>query len=281
MRYSHPPARESGQAAVEAALVVPMMVFLVLGIIQLAMMHQARMMTEYAAYRAARAGIVNHGHCGKMYKSALLSVVPTLGPPVSIGGTTLVPGRADNILYAKALFMAYKESDDKVKDGKGRKYFGSEVPVLQVEVVNPRQNQLASIFNTYGSRMERKEIDFDDIRDSTVIAANLLSVRVTYYYEMRIPFANKLIHSWWIGYQYLSDLKGVQFDNKRALYGSVDGTKYLEGRVATESGIRGELAKLALRPLKSVYVIPLVSTYSMRMQSNLMQEHVRHCAVNG
>ena len=46
---------ESGQVAVEAALIMPLMVFMALGIIQLTMIQHAKLMTEYAAYQAARA----------------------------------------------------------------------------------------------------------------------------------------------------------------------------------------------------------------------------------
>ena len=51
---------EDGQALVEGALVLPAMTFLVIGIIQLVMIQHARVMTEYAAYQAVRAGIVHN-----------------------------------------------------------------------------------------------------------------------------------------------------------------------------------------------------------------------------
>ncbi|HLT28663.1 MAG TPA: TadE family protein, partial [Myxococcaceae bacterium] len=46
--------RESGQAGVESALVLPITLFMILGTMQLFMMTHARVMTEYAAYRATR-----------------------------------------------------------------------------------------------------------------------------------------------------------------------------------------------------------------------------------
>ena len=71
--------RESGQAAVESALVMPMMVFIVLGIIQLTMIQHARIMTEYAAFNAARAGIVWNGNNERMHDAAIMSLLPTMG----------------------------------------------------------------------------------------------------------------------------------------------------------------------------------------------------------
>lgn len=69
--------RESGQAAVESAIVLPLVIFLALGTLQLFMMLQGRIMAEYAAYRAVRAGSINHGNCVPMTHAAIASLLPT------------------------------------------------------------------------------------------------------------------------------------------------------------------------------------------------------------
>ncbi|MBL8950496.1 MAG: pilus assembly protein, partial [Myxococcaceae bacterium] len=70
---------ERGQTAIEAALVMPLMVFLTLGILQLTMLQQARLMTEYATYQAARAGIVWNGSNERMHDAAVMALLPTMG----------------------------------------------------------------------------------------------------------------------------------------------------------------------------------------------------------
>ncbi|MFL5418918.1 MAG: TadE/TadG family type IV pilus assembly protein, partial [Myxococcales bacterium] len=78
---------ESGQAIVEAAFVLPAMIFLILCAIQLTQIQQARLLTDYAAFNAARAGIVHNGDNGSsdgfsdgpMYDAAALSLAPSLG----------------------------------------------------------------------------------------------------------------------------------------------------------------------------------------------------------
>ena len=70
--------RQSGQAAVEAALTLPLVVFLVLGTLQLFLMLQARILAQVAAYRAVRAGSLNHGNCLPMMHSALVTMLPTV-----------------------------------------------------------------------------------------------------------------------------------------------------------------------------------------------------------
>ncbi|MCB9555143.1 MAG: pilus assembly protein [Deltaproteobacteria bacterium] len=71
-------ADDSGQAMVESALVMPLMLFLILGVVQLAMMQHARIMVEYAAYKAARAGIVWHADRPIMESAAIIALMPTM-----------------------------------------------------------------------------------------------------------------------------------------------------------------------------------------------------------
>ncbi len=251
---------------------MPMMVIVMLGIMQLGMLHHARLMTEYAAYRAVRAGIVNSGSCELMEDSALIALLPTLGP---VPG---VVGRTDTIPTALLMRAVYKKTLNKAK------YTPTSLKVVDVKVLNPKKSEISGLFNTYGvwsetsGRQYTEEIDFDDIRDARVVAANLLTIRVTYYYDMRVPLANKFIHGWYMGLEYLGDLRGVQFDNQKA-FGGLDESKYLELQGGLRGGDFAEMALLANRPLKPMYVVPLVATYSMRMQSNLMQNQVTGCAL--
>ncbi|MFP2907717.1 TadE/TadG family type IV pilus assembly protein [Pyxidicoccus sp. 3LFB2] len=274
--YSNCPPKscQSGQAAVETALVVPMMVFFVLGIIQLGMVHHARLMTEYGAYRAVRAGIVNHGDCGIMEKAALVALLPTLAP---------LPGRSARIDTLDRTIKVNKEYVDKVFPPPGRNptpfYSQGPLPLLRVEVVNPGAGQLRELFGTYGSHMRSQEIDYDDVRDDRVIGANLLSVRLTYFYELRIPFANWQLHSFYMGQEYLDELRGIQFENQRVGGGSA--TQYLERRGAERDKDHDGVAKVAA---SGKYVMPLVATWSMRMQSNLLNNGLYgpgRCAVGG
>jgi hypothetical protein len=253
---------QSGQAAVETALVVPMMVFLVLGTLQLGMVHHARLMTEYAAYRAARAGIVNHGDCDLMRKAAQVALLPTLAP---------INGRASRVDTLDSAWVVHENYTRQYIQNPLVFYQDGMLPLMRVQVVNPRRSQLAGLFNTYGSHMDGREIDWDDIRDATVINANLLSIRVTYFYEMRIPFANWQLHSFYMGREYLNGLRGVQFENKRI--NGMAATEYLLARGATRDTDHAGIANLARNGKR--YVIPLVATWSMRMQSNLFNRERR------
>ncbi|WP_164008744.1 TadE family protein [Pyxidicoccus trucidator] len=259
--YPHRPPNscQAGQAAVETALVVPMMVFFVLGIIQLGMVHHARLMTEYGAYRAVRAGIVNHGDCTIMEKAALAALLPTLAPlPDEIG-------RVDTLDKAMNVHRLYVQE---LRIRKNGFYSDGPLPLFRVQVVNPKLSDLEGLFGIYGSHMGTMEIDYDDVRDDRVIEANLLTIRLTYFYELRIPFANWQLHTFYMGREFLDELRGLQFENQRV--GGQTATDYLEGRGATRDTDHRVLAELAG---KGLFVMPLISTWSMRMQSNLLNNN--------
>ena len=48
--------KESGQAMVETAIIIPLFIFILLGILQMGLIYQAKVLLKYAAYRAARTG---------------------------------------------------------------------------------------------------------------------------------------------------------------------------------------------------------------------------------
>ncbi|GEN05739.1 TadE-like protein [Myxococcus fulvus] len=266
---------QSGQAAVETAIVVPMMVFMVLGIIQLGMVHNARLMTEYGAYRAVRAGIVNHGDCTLMEKAALAALLPTLPP---------LPGKNARVDTVEAAVDVHREFTRKLFAANQRLPFYQDVglPLFRVEVLNP-SGGLDELFSTYGSHMQGREIDYDDVRDERVIEANLLSIRLTYFYELRIPFANMQLHAFYLGREYLDQLKGMQFELQRV--GGGNAIQYLQERARAKGGDFGRIVSLARNSgSQRHYVMPLVATWTMRMQSNLFNndEHgPGRCVVGG
>ena len=255
-------ASESGQAVVEAAIILPAMIFLLLCALQVTLMQQARIMVEYAAFNAARVGVVRNmdnggtgngaGTSGPMRDAAVLSILPTFGR------TDSVP----NILVAKAKF--------EVRD-LALKALG--LPQIKVAVLNPHKAD----FGTFGKHLNGQEIDFDDARPAAA-PATLLSVQVRYLFELKVPFANKMIQTIWFASQLgvLNTWSG--FDLTRPQVGaensgidavSTTGTAAL-GRGTIQDGIPGGLSVSALAGLAKTnrFYLPVHAWYSMRMQSN-------------
>src|SRR5438445_167977 len=91
---------ESGGAAVEAAIILPAMLVLLLCAIQIAQLQQARVMAEYAAFNAARAGIVQNGNNGAGWTSWDLS-----------SPKAVVPGGPDAVALTRALALGGQVED--------------------------------------------------------------------------------------------------------------------------------------------------------------------------
>src|SRR5690606_28468366 len=82
--------------------ILPLMIFFLLGLIQLSMMQHAKLMTEYAAYQSARAGIVWNGHVGRMRDAAIVALLPTLG-------------RTDDINHTVSTWQKMRQYDDAMR----------------------------------------------------------------------------------------------------------------------------------------------------------------------
>ncbi len=233
-------ASRSGQAAVETAIVTPLMIFFILGTLQLTLLHQARLMLEYAAFNAARAGAVWNMDKDRMNQAAIVSLLPTLG---------VVHGLGDILIDYEAAKLRSNVT--------GNLLLG--MPLIDVQVLSPKKADFGN----------KKEIEFDaGDRQKTQ-----LTIRVVYFYEMQIPFANYLFfETYWAGLVG-QDLRGpdpsLAFIDKKKLalsklqfgdfstsckYTGLNGTKMTRLR-ATASGLHR-------------YFQPLVTTYTIRMQSN-------------
>jgi hypothetical protein len=214
---------DSGQAAVEAAIVLPGTIFLLLCTIQLTQIQQARLMLQYGAFNAARTGIVRNGDNGSsagisdgaMRDAAILSILPTYGRTDSLA----------SIAKTLAAFAARAAVLQRLG-----------LAAVNVAILTPRRQD----FDVFGAHLGGRELDFDDVRPAAA-DATLLSIRVQYLYELRVPFANKLIQSLWRA-------------GRRA---AADG--------GNASGDLGALDRVAAA---GRYLLPLQAWSTMRMQSN-------------
>jgi hypothetical protein len=171
---------EQGQAVVEAAILLPGMVFLILMTMQLTMLQQARLMADYAAFAAARTGIVQNGNNGTnnggtdgpMHDAAAFAVLPTFG-------------RTDSFAALAATAARFKAEDAALK--------AAGLSQIRVFILNP----VAGDFSQRGAHLNGQELDFDDLRPGAA-EATLLSLQVRYLYELRVPFANQAIQSLWL-----------------------------------------------------------------------------------
>ncbi|MBN1205679.1 MAG: pilus assembly protein [Myxococcaceae bacterium] len=160
-------AGQSGQAAVEAALTLPLTLFLILGILQFFLMLQARVMAEYAAFRATRAGSVRHGDCEAMTHAAILALLPTFH---SYLGQGLSGSPADKLGQAFALRRdnRYTPGLAGFQDGK------HDRAIVWIIRESPR-----------GLPPNEEGFDQHEVRR--------LETRLVFWFPLKIPFANWVI----------------------------------------------------------------------------------------
>ncbi len=174
--------REAGQALVETAIIYPLIVFMILGVIQLTILHQTRLMMEYAAFNAARTGVVWNGNKVKMRNAALLSLIATQpSSPIS----DMIPlGKIEN--YTDLLLQAGVALISAKVEGFGLQ--GRHL--INVDILSPTEEDFGK---------DEVELDFDSFSGDAFKQRRLgqLSIRLTYFFRLKIPFANWVIWNTW------------------------------------------------------------------------------------
>jgi len=230
---------QSGQAVVETAIVMPLFTFLLLGLLQITLMHQARLMTRYAAYKAARAGSIDSAKMHRMEQAALSVLVPLIAKN---GGN----GQAFNYhaRQASEFVQSYQEVKNN-QDDIGLKW-------VEVTICSPNLQLLQDV----GENGDEVGFDAKDTvtgQDWKTFDKTRLSIQVTFNYRMVVPFANMFI--WHMAYG----------DENLDVY-----TAYRLGYKPNDVSKQGakEKPKYDDHP-DGIYVFPIRANWAMRMQSNL------------
>lgn len=243
--------RESGQVAVETAIVMPLFVFLVLGLLQLGLLHQARVLTKYAAYKAVRVGSIHNAKMEAMKRAALAVMLPMTGKRNNFGG-----GQG---MYYKATAGGFAASWAQAKGGVSK---GDNDPAnpLKVVICDPT-SQITG--------------DFDD-PDSQMGPGGgwegqnhgRLAIQITNNQEMVIPFANAVI------FYILVAQERAEFYN--VLRMRPEGDQRHKDWLATRNAANGEsryVDRFINLAQSGTYVIPIRASWSMRMQSNYLDRN--------
>jgi hypothetical protein len=222
---------ERGQAAVETAIVLPLLVFMLLGVLQMSLAYQARLLNEYAAYKVARSASVYRLDCDHMIDAGLMALVPSvsLNQPFP---DTKAGMRERFVATARALVGGNKPPNR-----------GVNIPLVRVHYW----------VSGYTGRPFDQQLEVDE-------EPMKVHIRLAYFFEYRIPFANWIISRVWLASQ-----TGQAWATGADPITPVRSTA---GRVtrATESSWDVDVVQQALR--SNYFTVPLVSTWSMRMMSD-------------
>jgi len=245
---------------VEAAIVLPAMVVLVLCIIQLTMVANARVMSEYAVYCAARAGIVYNADKNAMTRAAFLALLPTMGRSDSLttAGTTLVKSIPISVEAPMRMVAGW--------------------PVVQVNIIHPTKGEASSA--GISKHLGNQEVDFDDVRPAAA-RVNQLQLQLRYFYKMPVPFANWMLQAMWFasrgGNPMVLSGRGM---NMAAPEGAIGGSYVMQARAMGASSVISAFSTgnagvaLVAAMATGKYYMPVEASYTMRMQSNLFMKNL-------
>lgn len=260
---------EKGQALVETAIVTPLFIFMLLGVLQMALVYHASYLLKYAAYRAARTGAMLHANHDAMRESAVAVLLPVMSAgrldrkllSYSTQNIQGGIGKVDNAVRFAARFMELKNSDK-----------------LNVVICGPtkRHMSLKDKPAKVGSEVEFDEKASYQWSGSGFNAVDSfertkLRVQLQLYFDLKVPFANYIIYRIWQGKQIAALMR---MGGRQGLVGALSDQK-TTGPNDVGNGHRyvlnpDELSKTKDCILTScIYYLPIHENYPFRMQSNL------------
>jgi hypothetical protein len=259
-------SRQSGQAAVETAIVMPLFVFTVLGIMQLSLLHHARLLTKYAAYKAARAGALNRASKKTMERAAISVMLPmiTRENPIAAGSGGTQPQYG---LYKISSPTEFTQAFRDVSQSRDNKSAARSVGDSGDSYTDKATKQLVQVTVCHPLTSDlQPDQDFDDPRtnpsgDWRQFENTKLSVQVTMYLHLIVPFANAFL---W--YASLGDIDQQRADTMKTLRMEHDKSSNDLRKKINETYTLDELRAEAQR---GSYIIPVRASYSYRMHSNL------------
>lgn len=234
---------------------MPLFLFIVLGILQLSLMHQARLLAKYAAYKAVRAGSLNRGKPDVMTNAAIAVMLPLLtrASPISAGSGRVQPQYG---LYKVNEAGAFADAFREVASSRANTDSGH--PIVEVTVCHPLSSDVD----------ETKDFDDPEVNpmgsnaDWKMFEKTKLSIQVTAYFKLIIPFANAFL--WWSSFGELSDERIATMKNLRMKHDGSVNTK----RKTFSTNPPYTLEELKGEAESGNYIMPIRASYSMRMNSN-------------
>jgi TadE-like protein len=165
-------ARERGQALVEYIIIFPLLLMLVLGTIQIALIYQAKFTLNYAVFMGARQGALKNASLTSIKDGVAAGMTPLFMR------TANTPGLVD---LAKARAISVIEVFNPM--------------TARVEIISPTQAAFDALKS--GTEIPNDNLMYrsGDGDGMSIQEANLLKIRVTYCVKLVVPFANRVIYS--------------------------------------------------------------------------------------
>lgn len=157
---------QRGAAMVETLIVMPVLVMVILGAFQAALIYEAKATLNHATLQAARSGAVNNANINSIRSGLARGLLPLYSPESSIGG--LSSTLATEIL--------------------------PDVATSSIRILNPTQEafsdfgvNVAGVREIPNDRLYLRPTTVGPASGLTIQDANILRVQVRYGYELKVP----------------------------------------------------------------------------------------------
>lgn len=178
--HKAPPSRQRGQSATEFLVIFPALFLLVFGIIQFALLYQARATLNHAALLAARAGALHNGDQTEMRLALAKGLAPLFASEASPAG------------YAEAVLKAAAQT-------------AALSNLTRLEVLNPTRESLIDFGQSALDGVSGVELPNDTLSYRTTTPganakisiqdSNILHVRVTYCFRLVVPVVDRILYA--------------------------------------------------------------------------------------
>lgn len=229
---------------------MPLMVFIMLGTMQLFLMMHARILTQLAAFQVTRTASLNHGNCPRMLHAGILQVLPAIEPFVKPTGSL-----STNVASAWNRYKFNTYNGMNINIGSGNNGGGSSAAGGQSRAAT------GAILWIVRDITGRPYAGGTDNNFDQSVGAQRMETLLIFWYPMKIPFAN------WVMANFMLAHYGMQaYSNQNPLMvrQKANWTQTTANNLAAE--VRTELQG---RLIAREYVFPIVSSFTMRMMTPL------------
>jgi len=174
-----------GQAMVEFIIILPVLILLIFGAIQIGFIYSAKTTLNYATFQAARLGAVNHATYSSMRRGLIRGLAP---------------------LYTSSASLTSLEGDVEagIDSGGAKRDAQTEVDgYTRIIRLSPTSSQLEE--SGFAVELDDGTLAIPNdnlmyrpsgrVDGATIQDANLLKIRVQYCYKLMVPLVNKIIGS--------------------------------------------------------------------------------------
>ncbi len=249
---------------VEFLVILPVMLLLIFGTIQFALIYHAKITLNYAAFEAVRAGALGHGTFDEVKEGFARGLAPLYSYFVSEKDAAeennkeyQKEGKEKKIAIIKATdaqgqIEAFQIARDRIYDE-----FDSENKLIRIERLNPTPASFLDFSpdkNIPNNNLMYRSSEVEAKSKTSIQDANLLHLRITYWYPLYVPLVNKLIFNVFICHKKgeTDSLFGEKIEDPGGTYG-----KWSNDPICNDKD--------------QVPVIPLTATAVMRMQTPLLE----------